>query len=119
MATYAELTQEQKDSIQNLANMVRATAGEAARIGNHQQAIASGYNGNIENILALITSNDEIIPNSSSLSGAQSLTKIELVNLIGYCLSASAIPDGSTGSYNTNFHRSLYAKAAGPSNLIG
>lgn len=119
MATYADLTQEQKDTVQNLQSMARAVAGEIARLANHCRAIASDYSGNVENMLATITSGSEVIPKSDGLAGSQSLTKQELINLIGYCIVFSDPTDNAAGSYNTNYHRALYAKAAGPGNLIG
>lgn len=119
MATYADLTQEQKDAVQTLQTMTRATAGEIARLANHCRAIASGYTGNVETMLATITSGSEVIPKSDGLAGSQSLTKTELINLIGYCLTLSDPTDNAAGSVNTNYHRALYSKAAGPGNTIG
>jgi len=119
MATYDDLTTEQKQAVQTLQTMARATAGEIARLANHCRAIASGYAGNVETMLGTITSGSEVIPKSDGLAGSQSLTKNELVNLIGYCLTLSDPTDNASGSYNSNYHRALYAKAAGPGNLIG
>jgi len=119
MATYDDLTQEQKDAVQTLQSLVRATAGEIAKLGNHCRAIASNYAGNVETMLGTITSGSEVIPKSDGLAGSQSLTKTELVNLIGYCLTLSDPTDNAVGSYNTNYHRALYSKAAGPVNTIG
>lgn len=119
MGVYADLTDEQKATVQALANMARTTAGEIARLCNHCRAIANGYSGNVETMLGTISSGSEVIPNTTGLAGAQGLTKSELINLIGYMIVLSDPTDNASGSVNTNFHRGLYAKATGPVNLIG
>jgi len=119
MATYDDLTTEQKATVQNLATMAKSTAGEIARLANHCRAITSGYSGNVETLLDTITSGTEVIPKSDGLAGSLSLTKNDLITLIGYCIVFSDPADNVTGSYNSNYHRALYAKAAGPGNLIG
>lgn len=114
---YADLTTEQKESVQAMCQLVRPLAGELARLLEKFQAVVSGYVGNVETILGDLQSSDAI-PNESGLAGAQSLTKEQLVNLIGYMTVASATPDGSSGSLNSNYHRALYARACGPGNMI-
>lgn len=115
---FLDLTGDQKRAVKELASLTRATAGEIAKLANHCRAITAGYVGNVESILALLQAGD-VIPNESGLGNAQDLTKAELVTLIGYCITLSETGDGASGSYNTNYHRGLYAKAAGPANLIG
>ena len=61
----------------------------------------------------------DLIPNTSGLAGAQDLTKEQFANLMGYLIVSSATPDGSSGSFNTNYHRGLYVQAAGPGNIMG
>lgn len=114
---YADLTTEQKESVQALCQTVRPLSGELGRLLEKFQAVVAYYTGNVETILALLDTADAI-PNETGLTGAQSLTKAELVNLVGYLITASATADNATGSYNTNYHRALYAKACGPGNLI-
>lgn len=114
---YADLTAEQKASVQALSQLARPLSGELARLLEKFQAVVAYYGGNVETILGGLQ-NADVIPNESGLAGAQSMTKADWVNLIGYFITASATADGASGSYNTNFHRSLYAKAAGPENLI-
>lgn len=115
---YAQLSDEQKAAVRALSNTVRPLAGEWARLLEKFQAVVAYYTGNVETILGELLATDEI-PNATNLAGAQSLTKEQLVNLVGYMIVASATPDGSAGSYNTNYHRALYARACGPDNLIG
>lgn len=114
---YADLTTEQKASVDAMLALVRPLSGELARLLEKFQAVVSYYSGNVETILGTLLDADAI-PNQTGLAGAQSMTKAEVVTLVGYLITACATPDGSSGSYNTNFHRSLYAKAAGPDNLI-
>jgi type III secretory pathway component EscT len=112
---YADLTTEQKASIQALSQLVRPLAGELGRLLEKFQAVVSYYSGNVETMLAELQSSD-LIPNESGLTGAQDLTKEQFVNLVGYMITASATADGS--AMNSNYHRALYAKACGPNNLM-
>lgn len=114
---FASLTQEQQDNVQALCAVARPLTGEFARLLEKFQAVVAGYSGNVETILGQLD-NADVIPNATDLAGAQGMTKAELVNLIGYMIVACATPDGSSGSFNTNYHRSLYVKAAGAANLI-
>jgi hypothetical protein len=114
---YADLTPEQKDAVQALCVVARPLAGELGRLLEKFQAVVAYYVGNVETILGELE-NDDSIPNTTGLTGAQALTKAELANLVGYLIVASATADGASGSYNTNYHRALYAKACGPGNLI-
>ena len=114
---YADLTTEQKESVQALCQTVRPLSGELGRLLEKFQAVVAYYTGNVETILGELQSSD-VVPNLSGLAGAQGLTKEQLVNLIGYMITSSATADAAVGSYNTNYHRALYAKACGPQNLI-
>ena len=114
---YVDLTQAQKDSVQAMCLLVRPLSGELGRLLEKFQAVVSYYTGNVETILGDLQSSDEI-PNATGLTGAQALTKEQLVNLVGYMITMCATPDASSGSYNTNYHRALYARACGPGNLI-
>lgn len=112
MATYAELTAEQKDVLQTFTNLVRSWAGEQARVNNHAQAINTMYNAQIQAILVSLDDNS-IIPNTSGLAGSQGLdSDAELVTIVSHL-------QGILTNYNTSDHRGLWVKAAGASNLIG
>lgn len=114
---YEDLTAAQKASVQALSAVVRPLAGELARLLEQFQAVVAYYSGNVETILAELQAADEI-PNETGLAGAQALTKTQFANLVGYMVSASATADNAAGSYNTNYHRALYASACGPENMI-
>ena len=115
--SYEALTAEQKLAVDALSDAVRPLAGTLARTLEKFQAVNSYWTGNVETILAGLQSSD-VIPNKTGLAGAQGLTKSQLTTLVGYMITASATADGAVSSYNTNFHRSLYAQAAGPVNLM-
>lgn len=115
---WSDLTPEERDAAQDLINFIRAESASIAKIGNHGRAVAGKYVGNVETILAKLQGSD-LIPNGTGLAGAQSMTRQEVVNLIGYFLTISDTTDNAPGSYNTNYHRSLYAKAGGIGNLNG
>lgn len=115
---YADLTTEQKASIQALAQVMRGMSGELARLLERMQVVSAYYVGNVENDISSLDGSD-LIPNTSGLEGAEDLTKAEFQNLAGYFIVASTTADGTTGSYNSNYHRALYARACGPINMIG
>ena len=115
---YQDLTPEQQASVQALSQVLRPLAGEFARLLAKFEVATSYYVGNVETMIAGLDASDPI-PNTSGLAGAQDLTKEQFVNLMGYLIVSSATPDGSSGSFNTNYHRALYAQACGPENLLG
>ena len=112
MATWAELTQEQRDVYQAWERSLRAIAGEQARVNNHWEVLNTAYNAQIQAILVSLD-NNTIIPNSSGLVGAQGLdSDAEAVVIMAHGQSILT-------NYNTSGHRELWAKAAGLNNLIG
>lgn len=112
MATWNSLTAQQQQTVQDVATPARALAGEFAQLCNKAKDLGLAYNNGAAAILATVTGS-ELIPNDSGLAGAQSITRDQLVNLIGYYTTIGATPDGSSGSYNTNYHRAVYLAAAG------
>jgi len=92
-------------------------AGELARLLEKCQAVTAAYVGNVEVDLAAKPS-DYVVENTSGLAGADDVTKEQFVNLVGYMIVASATADGSSGSLNSNYHRALYARAAGAENML-
>ena len=109
--TYEELTTEQKALLQAFTTFTRAWCGEQARSNNHAEAANDDYNGQTSAIIASLDAS-EVIPNTSGLSGAASLTKEELVSIVAHM-------QGFLSNYNTPPHRQLWTKAAGVSNMIG
>lgn len=112
MATWNELTNEQRDIYATWERQLRAVAGEQARTNNHWEALNDMYNAQILAILAELDDNT-IVPNSSGLSGSQSLdSDAEAVSIMAH-------GQGILTNYNTQFHRQLWTKAAGVENMIG
>ena len=111
MATYAELTNEQRALLQAFLNNVRAWSGEQARTNNHGDALNTSYNAQVS---AIISSLDaaEVIPNTSGLAGAASIVKEDLVSVVSHV-------QGVLTNYNTTGHRQLWVKLTGAGNLIG
>ena len=107
---FADLTSEQKSVLAEYCRLTRAWCGEQARVNNHAAAINDAYSV-VQGILAELET-DDIILDGNGLAGASSLTKGEIVGLTAHM-------QGILGSYNTAGHRQMWAKAAGPSNLIG
>lgn len=112
MATYAELTDEQKNVLQTWINLVRSWAGEQARVNNHGAAIDTMYNAQIQAILVSLD-NNAIVPNTSGLAGSQSL------DVDAEAATIQSHIQGILTTYNTSGHRELWTKAAGAENLIG
>jgi hypothetical protein len=116
MAAWNALTQQQRDEITDLLKAVRSHAGQVARAHALGRAIASKYVGNVETTLSSLDAGD--IPVYNASVGEEPLSKADLITLVGYAMTASETPDNSSGSYNTNYHRSLYVKAAGLFNTL-
>ena len=78
MATYASLSDSDRAVVDNIVNMVRASAGERARAWNRQKSIADDTNA-----VALLVSIEpsDTIPNTSGLAGADDMTRSELVDV--------------------------------------
>jgi hypothetical protein len=118
MATYASLTTEEKNILQNMTNMLRGWAGEQARTNNHAEVINDDYNAQV---VTLLTSLDagEVIPNTSGLAGAASLTKEEVTTLVSHVQNILTDMSTHTSGFNTTTLRQAWTKAAGAANLIG
>jgi hypothetical protein len=108
---YADLTAEQKATLQSFVQLIRSWSGEQARVNNHGDAANTVYNYGASEILALL-GNDDVIPNTSGLDGAQSLTKAHVVSITSHV-------QGILAAYNTSAHRGLWSQAAGAVNMIG
>lgn len=118
------LSADDKAAVLALVKLLRTVAMEFAKLGNHGRAVANGWAGNVESIVNTLAAEAVIPippdgPGATGLAGAQPLTKAQLTTLVGYAIDFSATTDNAAGSYNTNFHRGLYARAAGAVNTIG
>jgi hypothetical protein len=112
MATWEELTAEQRDIYTTWERQLRAVAGEQARVNNHWAALNEMYNAQVQAVLVALDDNS-IVPNTSGLAGAQSLdSDAEAVAIMAH-------GQGILANYNTQGHRQLWTKAAGIGNMIG
>ena len=118
MATYACLTQEQKDILQASTNLVRSWTGEQARTNNHADAINNDYNAQTVTIINSLDAG-EIIPNTSGLSGAASLTKEQYITLISHLQNILSDMSSHTFGFNTSALRQAWTIGAGAANMIG
>lgn len=106
---YADLTTEQQSVLTAFDLLIRGWCSEQARISAKGSDINADYNNRIQTILAELQDAD-VIPNMSGLSGAESLTKSELITLVSYLQNIL--------SYNSAAHRANMAKACGIENLL-
>lgn len=111
MATYNSLTTEQKNILQGFLNFTRAWCGEQARCNNHGDVADTDYNAQVSAIISSLDAN-EVIPNTSGLAGAASVTKEDLISVVSHV-------QGILTNYNTSAHRQLWITMAGAGNLVG
>lgn len=107
---FNDLTAEQQATLSEYVRLLRAWCGEQARSNNHADALNTEYT-HIQAILEALD-NDDLVADGTGLAGAMTLTKAEIVTLTAHM-------QGVLTNYNTLGHRQSWAKAAGPSNLIG
>jgi len=107
---FSDLTAEQQATLADYVRLLRAWCGEQARTNNHADALNSQY-AQIQTILGELQSAD-VVTDGSGLSGAMSLTAGEITSM-------TAQMQGILAAYNSEGLRQAWAKAAGPSNLIG
>jgi len=108
--TYADLTDDQKSTLDDFVQVVRRWCMEQAKAGALASSANDNYNNSVVAILGELVDGDEI-PNRSGLSGSESLTKAELVTLVSYL-------QGVDTNYNTAGHRSNMAKGCGLQNTL-
>ena len=110
MATWAELTQEQRDVYSTFERDLRSAMGEFQRVCNKFRAINTRYNIQIQGILVALNDNT-IVPNSSGLAGSSSLdSDADMVTLVSYL-------QGVLTNYNTSGHQEKIALACGQANM--
>jgi hypothetical protein len=107
---YADLTTEQKQSVDDFMAMVRPFCGELARVHNHGAAAFTQYWATISTIMGELQDADEI-PNKTGLAGAVGVTKAQVAVILAWMESLATI--------NSESNRQLMAKACGGVNLIG
>lgn len=106
---YADLTQEQRDTLDDWLGLVRSVLGRFARLNNEFSAVDSQYNASVTTILSELASGD-VIPDKTNLAGAEELTQAEVITLVSHI-------QGVLTDYNTAAHRQLWSKAVGSPNM--
>ncbi len=107
---WSDLTDQERQIVGEYVRLLRAWCGEQARTNNHGGALNDDY-AQVQPILATLSGTD-IINDGSGLAGCGLLTVDEVVGL-------TAQTQGILVNYNSAGFRQMWAKAAGPSNLIG
>lgn len=113
MATWAALTQEQRDVYQAFERDLRAAHGTFHRLLNTFTELDTMYNAQI---LAILTDLDDntVVPNSSGLAGSASLdSDADMVTLVSHMQQLLTGTGIDVSGYNTTGHRNLRNKAAG------
>lgn len=110
MATWANLTQEQRDVYSVFEHDLRSLAGETQRLFNKYASMKSRFDEQMAGILVALDDNT-VVPNSSGLAGASSLdSDADMV----------AVYNDFTGmltTYNTAGKQQKRAKACGQANM--
>ena len=115
MATFAELTQEERDVFQNWERQLRASQGALQRTLNTLESIKITYTGQIAAILSQLDANT-VVPNSSGLAGSIALDITD--DLAPLVTDLSALLHATTG-YNTDVKQERREKACGLNNTLG
>ena len=113
MASYESKSDEEKAAIQSVANAARGMYIALQGLADDGQILAAAWNGGISD---MVNSLDpaEVIPDTSGLDGAQSISKADLINTVGYFIDLSNPANNQGGGgYNTPFHQALRVKFAG------
>lgn len=109
MATYAELSQVEKDQLAALERNTRGWLNSLAALLAQARALDAAWaasNGG-DAIVASLNAG-EVVPNSSGIAGAQNLTKEEWITMRSAGLTDFIV------KYDTDAVRRVIAKASGP-----
>lgn len=115
---YNDLTQEQKDALAAYERLLREWTMRQAQNNNRADAVNTQYNANVSAILASLDAG-EIIPNSSGLDGAVSLTKEDLITVTSHVQNMLTNMSTHTSGFNTAFLRQVWVKFGGAVNMLG
>jgi hypothetical protein len=121
MATWASLTADQKTAVQSVANAVRSLQITWQKLSEGGLIISAAWNGGVSDLVGSLADDATgAIPNDTGLAGAQSLSKADLTNMVGYLIDASNPANSQGGGgYNSAFHQALRIKACGVNAAIG
>lgn len=94
-----------------LITQVRALAGALGRLNSTAEVFVDTWDAEVSAIVGSLDANTNI-PNASGLAGASDLSKEEVTQMLGTSLA------GLLTTYNSSAARQIYARFAGPTNLI-
>lgn len=107
---YADLADEQKQTIEQFQAIFRPAIGQGARYLNVVKLALLAWTTGAQSALAGLQDSDEI-PNTTSLAGAKALTKAEITALVGGF-------SNLVGGYGGDETIALHVKAAGINSLV-
>lgn len=114
-----ELTPQEQSQVLDLTNSCRSYAKELAQLANLGDGVGSAWDGGTATVVNSLDST-AVIPNTTSLAGAQDLSPADVTNMAGYAIDLSNPANNqSGGGYNTAFHRALDVKMTGIINTVG
>jgi len=95
MATYASLSQGDKDALQSFVNDVRLEVAKIFNAAKNAELFVSVWNDDMSALVSTLGAG-EVIPNTTGLDGARGITKENLANnLMAYITTTSSM--GTTG----------------------
>jgi hypothetical protein len=116
---WTDLTPEEQAIVQDYVNVCRGNAIAFETLIKQQTSISSSWTATLSTILQGMDP-AAVIPNTSSLAGAQSLTASDAINWSVYCVDISNDQNTTSGGgYNTSFHQGLRSKLAGLNAIVG
>jgi archaellum component FlaC len=105
MGTYAELTDVEKDQLDEFSTTMRGIAGDTQDMLDKIQALEDAYNSTVQTILAKVDPT-ETIPNKSGLAGVADIIQAEVEAMMA---ALKVVVD----TYNTDEQREIRTKFAG------
>jgi len=110
MATYDDLTDAQKQEVDDIMRLIRPVGGTFAQSAHRAGVIIQGYDASTKAIIDSLDAGSEI-PNKTDLSGAQPMTVEDVGSMVDDLTEVSS-------SFGTDAKLSVYIKAAGINAVI-
>ena len=110
MATYDDLTDAQKQEVDDIMRLIRPIGGTFAQSAQKAGVIIQGYNASAKAIIDTLDPGSEI-PNKTDLAGAQPMTVEDVDSMVSDLTEVSS-------SFGTDEKLAIYIKAAGINSVI-
>jgi len=111
MATWEQLTDEQRSILAEYTRQLRAATGQLARLCNVFEALNYMYDAQVEDIFPSLDA-DAVIQDNSGLAGVDDLVESDILGIAVYAIKPFLT------SYNTPGSRELYVRIAGLVNTL-